>query len=299
MTLTAVTVISDVDDIELLRRSFQSYEPYVDEIIVGNNNMSYEHKDAVQSSKVRMVDVQNTAYVELVRQKLHEGVTTDFILVIDPDEVVSGGLIDELKELGKQYSFIRIPRKNIIFDKWIEHSRWWPDFQLRFFRKGSVTWAQKLHSVPMTSGEGYDMPIREENAITHLNYTTIDQYLSKMFRYAKAEAHEKINNENYSVLIAIKQGLDEFSSRYYFAQGYKDGMHGFVLSILQMFNAFLVYFYWWEEKKHVYEEKHLHSAPYSFFKDGLKNVLFWSEHEHLKQDQLPHLYKKIVNKFLK
>jgi (heptosyl)LPS beta-1,4-glucosyltransferase len=192
MTITALTVVSKVDSLEYLQRSIESYQEYVDEVIVANNNMSTEQFEYIKKTKARVIDIENVSYVELAREQLHEHAKSEYILVIDPDEIISGGLIDELKKYAQNYDYIRIPRKNIIFGQWIQHSRWWPDYQLRFFKKGSVEWSKKLHSVPITHGQGFDLLDREENAMVHHNYESVDHFISKMTRYAKAEATEKI-----------------------------------------------------------------------------------------------------------
>lgn len=290
MTITAITVVSGTDSLGYLQESIESYQNYVDEIIVANNNMSSEQLDFVKKTKSRILPIQHVDYVELAREQMHKEAQSEYIMVVDPDEIVSGGLIDELKKCAEEYDYVRIPRKNIIFGRWIEHSRWWPDYQLRFFKKGSVTWTTQLHSVPTTQGKGIDLVASEENAITHYNYDSIDHFVTKMIRYAKAEAAGKKIDSGYSLVVAINSSLDEFVSRYYYAQGYKDGIHGFVLSFLQMFYPFFIYFYWWENNKYIDEKANIKSAPYVFFKKGLISVLYWS-----KKD----LKSKLISKLLK
>ncbi len=290
MTITAITVVSGTDSLGYLQESLESYQDYVDEIIVANNTMTQEQLDFVKKTKARILPIHHVDYVELAREQMHKEAQSEYILVVDPDEMVTGGLIDELKKYAQEYDYVRIPRKNIIFGRWIEHSRWWPDYQLRFFKKGSVTWSTHLHSVPTTQGKGIDLAASEENAITHHNYDSVDHFVTKMIRYAKAEAAEKKKNDSYSLSVAIHAALDEFVSRYYYAQGYKDGIHGFVLSILQMFYPFFVYFYWWENNKYIDEKSNIKSAPYIYFKNGLLAVLHWS-----KKD----LKSRLINKLLK
>src|SRR3990167_405928 len=65
-------------------------------------------------------------------------VTGDWILSLDADERLTPELIREIRSKisVNQFSGYEIPRKNIIFGKWIKHSIWWPDYNLRLFRKG-------------------------------------------------------------------------------------------------------------------------------------------------------------------
>ena len=69
--------------------------------------------------------------------------TGDWILSLDADERVSKELKEEINNIIHQSSAIShqqsgylIPRKNIIFGKWIQHGLWYPDDQLRLLRKG-------------------------------------------------------------------------------------------------------------------------------------------------------------------
>lgn len=297
MTITAVMVVSGSDNLDLLEKSLKSFAEKVEEVIIGNNGMTSEQLAVVKNYKTKVVKVDNVAFADLIREDLHNKASSEFILVVDPDEVITRSLMSSLKKYGMEYDYVRIPRKNIIFDKWIEHTRWWPDYQIRFFKKGYVKWERKLHPVPVTKGEGFDLPKTEKNAMVHYNYENLDHFLSKMMRYAKSEAKEKVKDEHYGLPVAIHNAIEEFLSRFYFAKGYKDGLHGFTLSILQMFNAFLVYFYWWEMKKYEVDED-IQTATYSFFGEGFRGVLYWGNKEGVLH-KISAIKRKALNKLLK
>ena len=70
----------------------------------------------------------------------------------------------------------------------MKHSRWWPDYNIRLFKKGSVSWNEVIHAVPMTAGVGEDIEDREDFAIIHHNYDSIEQYLERMNRYTSQHA---------------------------------------------------------------------------------------------------------------
>jgi len=139
----------------------------------------------------------------------------------------------------------------MIWGKWISHARWWPDYQIRVFEKNSVIWPTTIHHQPQTVGNGYHIEAREDLAILHYNYESVDEYLGKMIRYAKSEAQGKVvNNQTYSLRDSLSEGTREFISRFFADEGYKEGMHGFALSFLQMMYYPLVYFFVWEGRKY-------------------------------------------------
>jgi len=157
---------------------------------------------------------------------------------LDADEEITPKLAKILKDLatGKEISFYRLPRKNIIFGKWLRHSLWWPDYNIRFFKKGNVQWSEKIHSVPLTRGTGKDLEAKEVNAIVHHHYQSISQYLERMNRYTNIQA-EELSKSGYQFRWQdmVKKPMGEFLSRFFVGEAYKDGLRGLILALLQAF----------------------------------------------------------------
>lgn len=274
-----------------------SIDDFVLEIIIGSIslNTNLENK-LLQNKKIKIVKVDNEVpFADMVKEDLKKEARGEYILYLDPDEIFPQDVKLFLKDNLDKYDYFIFPRKNIIFGKWIRHSRWWPDHQLRLFKKNSLIWPKTIHPVPKPKGKGYSFKDEEKNSIMHYNYDNLDQYLEKTVRYAKSEAEYKIkNNEEFSINVAIKLSLSEFISRFFAYEGYRDGMHGFSLAILQMFYYFLVYFYYWEEKKYfVLDQDKLLINSENYFHLGLKEINYW-----LIKKKLVSFWKRIKLKVL-
>lgn len=232
--------------------------------------------------------------VETVRSTVFESLNDDYLLYLDADESVGDDLITKLKILAEEgVDFVKIPRANYIFNSWVKASRWWPDYQVRFFKRGMVTFPTTLHSEVLTSGTGVTLDPDRKLAITHLNYQNLDEWFEKNRRYAKVDAIDRLSsNQSFTLQDAMKLSISELVSRFFAGKGFQDGMHGLILSILQSFYYFLVYAYYWEGKK--YEAStttsELKSFPRSWFTHGLSEILYWDG----KDDSL---IKKIKGKF--
>lgn len=253
-------------------------------------------KKLKENKKIKIIKIKKKVpYVELIREELKQYTPGKYILFLDPDEIVPDTLKKLLISVYKDYDYIKIPRKNIIFGKWIEHSRWWPDYQVRLFRKSSVTWPKKIHRQPVVKGNGYTIEPKEKYAIIHYNYENVDEFMQKYIRYAKAEASEL---SSFSLPDALKKALSEFTGRYFANEGYKDGIHGLVLAFLQMFYYFLVYFYYWELKgKPAVESQELIESSQFFFRQGLKESSYWMIKEKLVKGK-DIIKNKIIGKLL-
>jgi len=273
-----------------LLKVIDSINDLAKEIIIVDIGMDNRLRDELKKNQiVKIVAIKNDVpYVELIRDKTKDFAQSDYVFFIDPDEVVPPGLKTVIHSNLDSYDYFIIPRKNIIFGRWIKHSRWWPDYQIRLFKKDKVTWPKIIHRQPKVAGNGYMVEAREELALLHHNYQNIDEYLSKFRRYAKYEAKEIFDSKMILTFSnAIRKALNEFISRYFAAEGYKDGSQGLVLAFLQMFYYLIVYFYYLEMKKFKIEGE---VKEEEFFRKGLKETLYWKKKKNL--------WEKILNKIL-
>jgi len=201
-------------------------------------------------------------------------------LILDADEVIPELLAKTLKKLAKSpkgASFFRLPRKNIIFGKWLKHSRWWPDLIVRFFKKGAVSWSDKIHRVPLTRGEGKDLEAKETNAIIHYNYESISQYLERINRYTDIQLQELIDEKyEFQWTDLIKKPTSEFLSRFFAGEGYKDGFHGLVLGLLQAFSEFVLYLKVWEKQGFKAQELPLQDFVAEMQQLGKETAYWWT-----------------------
>lgn len=280
--------------------SIDSISDLVNEIIVVDIGLDSEIVNKL--NKIKLVTVkkihEKITYVELIREKSKQFAKNEYVLFLDPDELLSPKLVALLQQEFANYDFISIPRKNIILQKWIQHSRWWPDYQIRLFKKSHVKWPVTLHAQPEVTGNGYTVEEKDELSIIHYNYENLTEYFEKMIRYANAEADEIMQRkEVYNLQTAVKKALQEFISRYFGDKGYKDGMHGFVLSFLQMMYSFIVYFYYWEKNRYVSEDdKIVQKEIKNYFKQGLYETNYWLEKEGKIK---PSLKDKIINRVIR
>lgn len=223
---------------------------FVDEIIVVDMESTDKTVEIAQKYTDKVFNHKMVGYVEPARNFAIKKAVNPWVLIVDADERIPKSLAQKLIDIADESKadFVRIPRKNIIFDKWVEHSLWWPDLNIRFFKKGSVEWQNEIHSVPITYGIGINVPVQEDLAIEHHHYQTIDEYLTRAMRYSRQQATE-LTNAGYVLdpKDFITKPFSEFISRFFAAEGYKDGLHGLILAFLQAFSIFLIYLRVWQE----------------------------------------------------
>lgn len=291
------------DNPPYLKQTINSVINFADEIVIfdlGLNNQVKRYIKTIKKIKILKIK-EKILYADLIREDVKKYLKNDWCLHLDPDEIFPEKIIEKIKEYMDEYDCFSFPRKNIIFNHWVKYSRFWPDYQSRLFKKNKVFWPKTLHPKLIIEGKEYLLEVKEENAILHYNYENLNQWFEKFTRYAQVEARYYSQNKKplfFSEI--IKKALSEFISRYFSAQGYKDGLVGLTLSILQMFYYFVVYFYYLEIKNFKIENNK-ENFPFlmqKFFKSGFFETNFWLEKEKLV-DSVSKIKNKIINLLIK
>ncbi len=241
-------VINTLNEAGILPRATASIKDFADEIVVCDMESEDDTREVAKKLGAKVFTHKRLSYVEPARNFAVSKATGEWILVLDVDEEVPVTLAKKIKQIIRdpKADYYRIPRKNITFGKWVKHSRWWPDYNIRLFRKGAVSWTEVIHGVPVTQGEGADISGREEFAIIHRNYQDIDEYLEKVLRYTKVQSELLLKNGyEFDWRDLVTKPVNEFLSRFFAGRGYKDGLHGLALSLLQAFSELVVYVRVW------------------------------------------------------
>jgi len=252
---------------------------FVDEIIFVDNSSTDQTLKIAKKYTAKVFTRENNPMLNVNKNFGFSKAKGDWILSLDADERVSEELRDEIKSQianrkSQGVNGYWIPRKNIIFGKWIEHTGWYPDYQLRLFKKGKGKFKEEhVHEMIKLEGEVG----RLESPIVHYNYENVSHFLKKTLLYTENEADQLIEKGyNFAWQDSIRFPTKEFVSRFFAREGYKDGLHGLVLSLLMAFYHLLVFVNIWEKLKFKQiEEKEFLANVRQEFRKGHKEVFFW------------------------
>ena len=251
MTKTRISaVINTWNEAKNLAECLDSLD-FVDEIIVVDMASTDNTKQIAKQYTDKVYEHPAAGYVEPARNFAQAKASGNWILIVDADERVPRTLADKLVDIAAndEADFVRVPRKNLVFDQWLKYSRWWPDYNIRFFKKGYVTWSDAIHRPPITNGQGINLDADPKYALLHHHYRTLDEYLERMVRYTNQQAKELLaEGYQFSLSDLVSKPIGEFLSRFFAGEGFKDGLHGLAIAILQAFSCFVVYLKVWQEE---------------------------------------------------
>jgi len=214
---------------------------YFDEIVLCDMYSTDKTVEIAERYNCKVIYHEKIGYVEPARNFAISHATGDWLFVVDADEVVPQKLSEFLKEFaqkqeqnGFEYSTVSIPRKNWFFGSFVKGD-WYPDFQMRFFKKGSVSWQNEIHMFPNVTGKVYIIDeTREDLAMLHYQCMSISDLVSKINTYTDFEVKKLlVEYHNTSLTEWFFKPLGVFLRMYFRQKGYKDGRHGFILALLR------------------------------------------------------------------
>lgn len=269
---TLSVVVSAYNEEAKIADCLESVRQLADEIVFVDNESIDKTVAIVKKYTSKIFTRPNNLMLNVNKNFGFTKATSDWILCLDADERVTPELRTEIESGIMNYESgvdgYWIPRKNIIFGKWIEHTGWYPDHQMRLFRRNKGRFPEHhVHEMVAVSGETAYLA----QHLIHYNYDSIDQFLRKLSMiYAPNEVKELLRKGyTFDWLDALRFPLREFLNRFFAQEGYKDGFHGLMLSLLMAMYHFIVFAKLWEKEG---------------FKDGPENVLREVEQE-LRQER--------------
>lgn len=160
-------------------------------------------------------------------------VDTEWILFLDADEYLPDELIEEIQAVladpPADVHGYRIARENRFGTRTLRGGGWWPDAQLRLFRReyGHYDTTIQVHEHLQLSGNATSL----ESPMVHTNFDSFSEFRSIQRRYALMQANQHLaNGETGRRRTIIGRPVREFWRRFVSLGGYRDGALGFALA---------------------------------------------------------------------
>ncbi len=249
MKQTLSVVISAYNEELALGRCLTSVS-FADEIIVVDNTSLDQTIKVAKKFTQHIFSRPNQLMLNVNKNYGFAKAKSDWILNLDADEQVTPELAKEIIEKINSRSSedgFWIKRKNFSFGKWIQHGLWWPDKQVRLFRRGKGLFPC-VHIHEYIKIDGLVGELKEP--YLHYNYESVHQYLTKIDRASTSEAIS-LQDMKYQLswYDAFRFPFSDFLKVYFAQKGFKDGLHGLVLALFQAFYSFCVFAKAWEMQK--------------------------------------------------
>ena len=187
----------------------------------------------------------------------HSLVTKDWVLLVDADERVTPELRNEMQQAinqdGGRYSGYAVPRLVFYLGRWWRRGGWYPDYDIRLFRRERATWGgSDPHEKILVGG-----PVRRlRSPLHHFSYRNMEDHLARINRFTTVSSGElRKEGRRWRWTDALFRPAFRFFKFYILKRGFMEGFGGFYVAVMAAVYVFLRYAKLWEleleEKKDI------------------------------------------------
>lgn len=175
----------------------------------------------------------------------------EWILVVDADEEVSSELQNEISDVIRSNSpneGYYMPRSNYFLGKWMRHGGWYPDRQLRLFKRESGSFVPAFLHAHVKFPNKVSVGVLK-SPLVHYTYQALGDFISKAETLTNREAEIMVaqNRVPKRLVLAILNAFPvKFAEVYLYKGGWKDGAHGLIAATLMSSRVLLRYVKVWE-----------------------------------------------------
>jgi len=172
----------------------------------------------------------------------------EWVLFIDSDEWIPENLKKEILEalVEENFNGYVLKRYEVWLGEKLKHAEWGDVKLLRLARKGKGKWVRKVHETWEIGGKVGEL----NNYLEHRVEVGLDEKLTKVNFYSRLHA-EELEKERKRVGFwrVLFMPTAKLGMNYVVKQGFRDGVRGFVLSVVMSFHSFLAWSDLWFKKK--------------------------------------------------
>lgn len=214
---------------------------FADEIVVVDGGSTDATAGIAEAHRARVIEARDWPGFGPQKNRALDALSTDWILSIDADEIVTPELADSIRSAitDPRADVYSVDRLSSFCGVWVKHSGWYPDWIPRLFRRGTARFSDDLVHERLVLATS--KPVAKlEGRLMHYSYEDFEAVLRKLDAYSTAGAQQRhAAGKRGSFSIALLRGLWAFLRTYFLRRGFLDGRTGFMIAV---FNAQTVYY---------------------------------------------------------
>ncbi|MHB8109971.1 MAG: glycosyltransferase family 2 protein [Syntrophorhabdaceae bacterium] len=232
-----------------IARALESIAGWAGEIIVVDSHST----DGTTEIASRYCDVLqfDTSDLREKYQSAHDRCMLPWLLFIDADEWLTDAFkreVEEVISLKPAISGYMADRRNIYLGREIRHGGWYPDREIRLYKKNSGSWQGGIHARIHINGQVGQL----KNFYLHTPYMDIAHQIRTIDRYSEAYARDLFRaGRRFHIANILFRPVYRFFRDYIFKLGFLDGVPGIIIMAGTLYYVFMKHARLWEiEKDH-------------------------------------------------
>jgi len=231
-----------------LKASLESISGWVDQIVILDSGSTDHTLNIAKVYTDKIYEKLDWEGFGKQRQVAQSYLSTDWVLVLDADEIVTEELKLSLLQAASnrdQNICYQINRYSKAFGKYIWFSGWSPDWIVRFYPRNVAGYNDALVHEKVVMDAGVRIAKISKGKLLHDTYDNLHHYIAKTTGYIKAWSDQREGRKKSGLTTALVHAWGCFIRMYFIKLGFLDGRHGFILAWLGMHSTFVKYIDLW------------------------------------------------------
>ena len=225
---------------------------WADEVVVVDSNSTDTTREIAETCGARVI-VNDWPGFGAQKQFAVDQAKHEWILSLDADERISDELKQSILKLQNEKDLAdgyEISRRTYYQDRWIRGGGWYPDRQLRLFRKSKGHWKQRHIHESVTMNPGARVERLKGDLLHYTSQNAAHHHRMIGERYAPLAAQQMFEEgRRTSVFGVASAGPAAFIRSLILKGGLRDGFAGFTIASFAAHHAFLKHLMLWEKQK--------------------------------------------------
>jgi glycosyltransferase involved in cell wall biosynthesis len=233
-----------------IERALQSVAGWANEVVVVDSHSTDGAIEVIKKYTDNIFQYDTTSQRDKY-QYAQDQCKNRWVLFIDADEWLTKEFKEETEKVlssGASKDGYIAHRRNVYLGKEIQYGGWYPDREIRLYRKDKGSWQGGIHAKVRVDGKVGTL----KNHYMHTPYTDTAHQIRTIDRYSAAFAEDLIqSHQHFHLLNMLTRPLFRFLRDYIFKRGFLDGIPGLIIAASTTYYVFMKQAKLWEmEKKH-------------------------------------------------
>jgi len=233
-------VIATLNEAQRLSTALEAVG-WADEVIVADAGSTDATPEIARSKGARVLTVAGST-IGAQRNAAIAAAHHPWILALDADEIVTPELRESLERLAKQPrragTAFRVRSRNWHLGTELRHGPWGRDWKVRVFSSDQRYTADKVHE----HVQNLDNVESLEGDLLHYPYRDLSHHVMKVAKYSRWAADDlRARGRRTTPVDVLVRPFWRFVRDYVLFSGWRDGLAGFVVSVVSAFSVFCKY----------------------------------------------------------
>jgi glycosyltransferase involved in cell wall biosynthesis len=228
-----------------IENALKSVTDWADEVVVVDSSSTDGSLEIISKYTDKVFQFDNNNFREKY-QYAQDQCRNPWVLFIDADEWLTADIKEEIEQIiasDNDHNGFIVSRRNIYLGREIKYGGWYPDEEIRLYRKDKGSWKGDLHAKIYIEGRMG----RLKNHYMHTPYLSIADQIRTVDRYSATYAQDLHSaGRSFHMVNLLFRPAYRFFRDYIMKRGFLDGLPGLIIVFSTMYYVFMKHAKLWE-----------------------------------------------------